>query len=68
MDSFVFRNLADTDAGAMRIPDIAGESLHGMHVDPVIPGTGGFEDPLLGFEDPLFGLVTPMGFEDPLFG
>lgn len=32
-----------------------GASLQGMHIDPVIPGKGGFEDPSFGFEDPLFG-------------
>ncbi len=81
MDRFVFRTI-DTDQDMMKIPDIDGESrmgtddvwigddvvLQGMHVDPVIPGGTGFEDPSFGFEDPSFGLVVPLGFEDPSFG
>ncbi|AVO36560.1 hypothetical protein [Pukyongiella litopenaei] len=74
MDRFVFRTI-DTDQDMLKIPDIDGESQmgtgefwigdgampRGMHVDPVIPGG-------TGFEDPSFGFTVPLGFDDPGFG
>lgn len=68
MDSFVFRPVSGETGRIVKILDIAGESQRGMHVDPVIPGTGDFEDPLLGFEDPLLGTVPPTYIDDFVFG